>query len=77
MKSEEVSVRLTKGTVQRLKKLGINVSEETRKFLEELAWKTDARKTMQEFEKIIKEKSKPSKSGFAVKTVREDRDKAH
>ena len=37
MKSEEVSVRLTKGTVQRLKKLGVNVSKETRKFLEEQA----------------------------------------
>jgi hypothetical protein len=77
MESEVASVRLKKGTVQRLKRLGINVSEETRRFLEELAWKTDARKTMEEIENIIKEKSKPSKSGFAVKSVREDRDETH
>ncbi len=73
MESEVASIRLRKGTVSRLKKLGINVSQEARKFLEELAWKTDARNTVLEIEEIMKRKSRPSKKGFAVKSVREDR----
>ena len=66
MESEVASVRLKKGTVQRPRKLGINVSEEMRKFLEELAWKSDAKKTMQDIEEIISMKSRPSKKGFAA-----------
>lgn len=77
MESEVASIRLKKGTVQRLRKLGINVSDETRKFLEELAWKTDARKTIQEIERTILKNSRRSQRGFAVKSVREDRDVDH
>lgn len=77
MESEVASIRLRKGTIRRLKKLGINVSQETRKFLEELAWKTEARKTVEEIEEILIRKSSPSKRGFAVKSIREDRHENH
>jgi hypothetical protein len=71
------STRLKKGTIQPLRKLGINIPEETRRFLEELAWKTDAGRTLQDIEEIISKRSIPSRKGFAVKSVREDRDEAH
>jgi hypothetical protein len=75
--NELISVRLKPGTKERLKKLGINTSEEVRKYLEELAWKQDVLNTMNKLEILLRKHSKPSKSGFAVMSVREDRDENH
>lgn len=77
MESEVLSIRIRKGTSTRLKKLGINSSSKARTYLENLAWKAEARKTIDEFEELIKKTSKPSKAGFAVESIREDRDAAH
>ncbi len=77
MDSELISIRLRPGTKERLKKLGINTSEEVRKYLEELAWKQDAMNTMARLEEVIRKHSKPSKPGFAVQSIREDRDENH
>ena len=77
MDSEVISIRVRRGTAQELKKLGINSSEKVKEYLEDLAWKFDARKTLDEMEILIKKHSKPSKLGFALKSIREDRDAAH
>ncbi|MDI3497062.1 hypothetical protein [Archaeoglobus sp.] len=71
--TEVISVRVRKDTKKTLEEMGLNVSEEVRKFLEELAWKAKIRKKMDEWEKIM-ERVKPSERGFAATSVREDRD---
>ncbi len=75
--NEVISVRLRKGTREKLKNLGINPSEEVRKFLEDLVWKKDVRNTIDKLELMIQEHSRPSETGFAVKSIREDRDEGH
>ena len=77
MKSEVISIRIRKGTAKRLKGLGINSSKRARAYLENLAWKAEAKNTLDELEKIMKKNSKPSKAGFGVQSIREDRDEAH
>ena len=77
MDSEIMSVRLKKGTKARLKRLGIDPSEETRNHLENLAWEKDVKYTLDRLESIIRGHSKPSPSGFAVKSIHEDRNENH
>ncbi len=77
MDSEVISIRVKGGTADRLKKLGINGSEKAREYLEDLAWKAEAKKTLNELELLIKKHSKPSKPGFALKFIREDRYATH
>jgi len=72
-----MSIRIRKGTTKRLKKLGINSSERAREYLEDLAWKAEAKRTINGLEELIKRTSKPSKAGFALKSIREDRDATH
>lgn len=72
-----MSVRLKKGTRATLKRLGIDPSEETRSHLENLAWEKDVESTLDKLESIIRIHSKPSASGFAVKSIREDRNEDH
>jgi hypothetical protein len=54
-----------------------NSSKRARKYLEDLAWRAEAKRTVEEMAEIIKKYSKPSKAGFAVKSIRGDRDAAH
>ncbi len=72
-----MSIRIKKGTAKRLKRLGINSSRRAREYLEDLAWKAEAKRTIDELEELVKRTSKPSKAGFALKSIREDRDEAH
>ncbi|MCD6244795.1 MAG: VapB-type antitoxin [Thermoproteota archaeon] len=53
--------------------MGVNVSEEVRNFLEELAWKARIRKKIEEWRSILN-RTKPSEKGFSIRSVREDRD---
>jgi hypothetical protein len=73
MESEVLSIRIRKGTSTRLKRLGINGSSKARAYLENLAWKAEAKRMTDEMAEIIKKYSKPSKPGFAVESIREDR----
>jgi hypothetical protein len=77
METEVISVRVRKGTATRLKGLGVNSSERVRHYLENLAWREEARRTIDELAEIVKKHSKPSKAGFAVESIREDRNAAH
>ena len=72
-----MSVRLKKGTRARLKQLGINTSEETRNYLEKLAWEMEVKNTLDKLESIVREHSSPSPAGFAVKSIQEDRNENH
>ncbi len=77
MKSEVISIRLKKGTIDKLKELGINPPEEVRAHLENIAWEKDVERTLVRLAAIIRIHSKPSKFGFAVRSLREDRDEHH
>ena len=77
MESEVISVRVRKGTSDRLRRLGVNSSRKVGEYLEDLAWRAEAKKTIDELAELIKKHSKPSKAGFALKSIREDRDEAH
>ena len=47
-----------------------------KEYVEDIAWKANAKKVLLELKEIIKT-SNPSKAGFAVKSIREDRNEAH
>lgn len=71
--TEVISVRVRKGTKKTLEEMGVNITEEVRSFLEELAWKAKIKRKIEEWRSIL-ERTKPSEKGFSVKSLREDRD---
>jgi len=68
-----ISVRVPEEVKKILEENGVDVAEEVRKHLEELAWKIKIRKFVEKWDEILKN-VKPSEPGFAVKSVREDRE---
>ena len=77
MESVVVSVRLERGIKERLDKEGIDLSYEFKKYVKRRIALLELRKTVKELTVLIKKNAKPSPKGFAVKSVREDRDAAH
>ena len=73
--STVISVRIRKEIREELEKSGINISEEVKKYLEELAWKIRIRRKLKEWDMILS-RVKPSEKGFSIKSVRDDR-KSH
>jgi predicted transcriptional regulator len=71
--STVVSVRIKKEIKELLEKENVNINEEVKKFLEELASKIKMRKYIAEWDKIL-ENVKPSEKGFAERSIREDRE---
>jgi hypothetical protein len=68
-----VSVRVPEEVKKILEESGVDIAEEVRKHLEELAWKIKIRKFVEKWDEILKN-VKPSEPGFAVKSVREGRE---
>ena len=68
-----ISVRVPEEVKKILEENGVDIAEEVRKHLEELAWKIKTRKFVEKWDEILKN-VKPSEPGFAVKSVREDRE---
>jgi hypothetical protein len=68
-----VSVRVPEEVKRVLEENGVNIAEEVRKYLEELAWKIKIRKFIELCDELL-ENVKPSEPGFAVRSVREDRE---
>ncbi|MGC9149385.1 MAG: VapB-type antitoxin [Sulfolobales archaeon] len=68
-----ISVRIKKEIKDILEENGINISEEIRRYLEELAAKVKIRKYIYKWDKLL-EDIVPSESGFSVRSVREDRE---
>ena len=71
--STVISIRIKKELKEEIEKAGINISEEMKKQLEELAWKTKTKKQIEKWNKILSN-VKPSDKGFSVRSVREDRE---
>ena len=71
--STVISVRIRKEIKETLEKAGVDISEEIRKFLEELAWRIKTRRFIELWNELLKD-VKPSEKGFSVESVREDRE---
>jgi len=68
-----ISVRIREEIKRFLEKSGVDVSEEVRKFLEELYYKVKIRRFIEKWDQLLAS-VKPSEEGFSVKSVREDRE---
>ena len=68
-----ISVRVDKRIKRILEEAGINISEEIKKFLNELAWKIEVRRRIERFDKLM-EGIRPTEYGYSTKSVREDRE---
>ena len=71
--STVISVRINEEIKEELEKHGIDVSQEVRKFLEELYIKVKAKKYVNKWVEELKD-IKPNEKGFSAKSVREDRE---
>lgn len=77
MDSVVISVRVKKETKTKLEREGIDVEKSIKDFLTRRASQIELRKTIDRLTHIIEKKVKPSKKGFSVKSIREDRNVAH
>lgn len=77
MESVVVSVRVRKETKTKLENEGVDVEESIKEFLTNMAAQIELRKTVERLKKVIEKNVKASETGFAVKSVREDRRVAH
>jgi len=68
-----ISVRIDKRIRRILEEAGVNISEEVKKFLSELAWRIEVKKRIKRFNEIV-ESIKPAEKGYSAKSVREDRE---
>ena len=68
-----ISVRVKKEIKELLESEGVNIAEEVKRFLEELAYKVRIRKYVEKWDRML-EGVKPSPKGFSVSLVREDRE---
>jgi hypothetical protein len=71
--SAVVSVRVPEEVKRILEGNGVDIAEEVRKHLEELAWRIKTRRFIEKWDELLKN-VKPSEPGFAVRSVREDRE---
>ena len=71
--STVVTVRIRREVKEILERGGVNISKVVKEFLEELAWKIKVEETLNKLDKLL-EKMPPTPKGYAVKSVREDRD---
>jgi hypothetical protein len=68
-----ISVRVKKEIKELLESEGVNIAEEVKRFLEELAYKVRIRKYVEKWDRLL-EGVKPSPKGFSISPVREDRE---
>jgi len=71
--STVISVRIKEEIKEELEKHGIDISQEVRRFLEELYIKVKAKEYLNKWIEELKY-VKPSEKGFSTKSVREDRE---
>ncbi len=68
-----IGIRVPKELKKKLDELGINYSEEIKKFLEELVFRENMRRVLENIKKIRRKIGKVE-GNLAVEFVREDRD---
>jgi arginine repressor len=71
--STVISVRIKEEIKKELEKHGIDISQEVRRFLEELYIKVKAKDYVNRWIEELKY-VKPSEKGFSTKSIREDRE---
>jgi len=71
--STVISVRIKKEIKEELEKHGIDISQEVKKFLEELYIKVKAKEYVNKWIEELKD-VKPSEENFSIKSIREDRE---
>ena len=71
--STVISIRIKEEIKEELEKHGIDISQEVKKFLEELYIKIKAKDYVNKWIEELKD-VKPSEEGFSVKSIREDRE---
>ena len=71
--STVISVRIKEEIKEELEKHGIDISQEIKKFLEELYIKVKAKEYVNKWIEELKY-VKPSEKGFSTKSIREDRE---
>jgi len=71
--STVISVRIRREIKETLEEVGVDISEEVRRFLEELAWRVKTRRFIEHWNELLKD-VKLSEKGFSVKSVKEDRE---
>ncbi len=49
-----MSVRVKKRVKEILEEAGINISEELKRYLEDLAWKIEMKKSLEELDKVLR-----------------------
>jgi len=69
-----IRVKIKEEIKKELEKHGIDISQEVRKFLEELYIKVKAKEYVNKWIEELKD-VKPSKKGFSTKSIREDRER--
>ncbi len=72
--STVISIRIRSEVKELLEEAGININYEVKKFLEDLAWKVRVKKNLLMIDEFLKNMP-PTHRGFAVKSVREDRER--
>ena len=77
MGSEVISVRVASEAKRALEREGIDVSYEFKEYVKRRIALLKLKKTIRELKVIIEKNVKPSEKGFAVKSIREDRDAGH
>lgn len=75
--SEVVSVRIRKETKRTLEENGVDIASAVRDYLDELSWKVRSKEEVKRLHDLIDRNVKPSKTGAAARSVREDRDHGH
>jgi hypothetical protein len=68
-----VSVRIDERVKEVLKRSGINISSEVKRFLEELAWRVELKERLEMVNRSL-ERIPPAEPGFSVGSVRGDRE---
>lgn len=74
MCSAVVSSRISKRDKETLKQAGIDLSEETRKHLQEVAAKIRIRKSIERLSRTIEQQMPSARRGYSKRSVREDRE---
>ncbi|MEM2441941.1 MAG: VapB-type antitoxin [Candidatus Bathyarchaeia archaeon] len=68
-----ISIRVREEIKKLLEESGLDIGEEIRKYLEELAWKVKIKRMIEKWDIILRD-VRPSEVGFSEKSVREDRE---
>ncbi|MEM2714768.1 MAG: VapB-type antitoxin [Candidatus Bathyarchaeia archaeon] len=71
--STVISIRVREEIKKLLEESGLDIGEEIRKYLEELAWKVKIKRMIEKWDIILRD-VRPSEVGFSEKSVREDRE---